>query len=81
VSRLRAYSEEIPKPLAPLGSIPILSHVIKYYVHHGHHDFLLCLGYKADVIKKYFMESQERVAVDIVQPGVERVTLATEVGT
>jgi glucose-1-phosphate cytidylyltransferase len=79
-TRLRAYSEDIPKPLVPLGSIPILSHVIKYYVHHGHSDFLLCLGYKADVIKKYFMESRERVAVDIVEPGVERVTLATEVG-
>lgn len=80
-TRLRDVSEEIPKPLVPLGSVPIVSHVMKYYAHHGHKDFLLCLGYKADVIKKYFMDRRERVAGDVVtEHGAERISFATESG-
>jgi len=80
-TRLRDFSEEIPKPLVPLGSVPILSHVMKYYAHHGYKDFVLCLGYKADVIKKYFMDRRERVAGDVViEHGAERISFATESG-
>lgn len=63
--RLRDFSEDIPKPLVPLGSVPIVMHVMKYYAHYGHRDFILCLGYKAEVIKRYFMNCPERL------PGVE----------
>ena len=56
--RLRDYSESIPKPMVPVGYRPIIWHLMRYYAHFGHKDFILCLGYKADVIKQYFLELQ-----------------------
>jgi len=53
--RLREYSESIPKPMVKIGYRPILWHIMKYYAHFGHKDFILCLGWKADVIKEYFL--------------------------
>lgn len=67
--RLREYSEAIPKPMVPLGYRPILWHVMKYYAHFGHTDFILCLGYKGDVIKRYFLEYDECVSNDFVLSG------------
>jgi glucose-1-phosphate cytidylyltransferase len=64
--RMREYSETIPKPMVPIGYRPILWHVMKYYANYGHKDFILCLGYKADVIKKYFLEYNECVTNDFV---------------
>ena len=64
--RMREYSEALPKPMAPIGYRPILWHVMKYYAHYGHKDFILCLGYKADVIKKYFLEYDECISNDFV---------------
>lgn len=64
--RLREYSEQIPKPMVPIGYRPILWHVMKYYAHFGHKDFLLCLGYKADVIKDYFLNYNECLSNDFV---------------
>jgi len=64
--RMREYSEAVPKPMVPIGYRPILWHVMKYYAHYGHKNFILCLGYKADVIKKYFLEYDECVTNDFV---------------
>ena len=64
--RLREYSESVPKPLVPIGYRPILWHVMKYYAHYGHHDFVLCLGYKADAIKRYFLEYDECLSNDFL---------------
>lgn len=64
--RMREYSEAVPKPMVPIGYRPVLWHVMKYYAHHGHKDFILCLGYKADLIKKYFLEYDECVTNDFV---------------
>ena len=63
---MREYSEALPKPMVPIGYRPILWHVMRYYAHYGHKDFILCLGYKADVIKKYFLEYDECVTNDFV---------------
>ena len=52
--RLREYKENVPKPLVPIGHIPILWHVMKYYAHFGHKDFILCVGYCADAIRESF---------------------------
>lgn len=60
--RMRESSEALPKPMVPIGPRPILWHVMKYYAHYGHKDFILCLGYKADVIKRYFLEYDECVS-------------------
>jgi glucose-1-phosphate cytidylyltransferase len=67
--RLREYSENIPKPMVPVGYRPILWHVMRYYAHFGHKEFILCLGYKGDSIKKYFMEYDETVSNDFVFSG------------
>jgi glucose-1-phosphate cytidylyltransferase len=63
-TRLRDYSDSIPKPLVHIGYRPILWHVMKYYAHYGHRDFILCLGYKADKIKDYFLNYKEYVSND-----------------
>ena len=67
--RMRDYAENIPKPMVTIGYRPILWHVMKYYAHFGHKDFILCLGYKADVIKNYFLNYDECVSNDFVMSG------------
>lgn len=64
--RLREYSDVVPKPMIPIGVRPILWHVMRYYAHFGHRDFILCLGYKADVIKDYFLRYSEAASNDFV---------------
>jgi glucose-1-phosphate cytidylyltransferase len=64
--RIREHSEKIPKPMVNIGYRPILWHVMKYYAHYGHKDFILCLGYKADVIKNYFLHYNECISNDFV---------------
>ncbi len=64
--RLRDYSEKVPKPMVPVGYRPILWHVMKYYAQYGHTDFILCLGYHADVIKRFFLNYEEAVSNDFV---------------
>ena len=54
-TRLREETEIRPKPMVPVGNRPILWHIMRTYSHHGFHRFILCLGYKADVIKSYFL--------------------------
>jgi glucose-1-phosphate cytidylyltransferase len=67
--RMREYSEAVPKPMVPIGYRPILWHVMKYYAHYGYKDFILCLGYKADVIKNYFRNYDECLSNDFVLSG------------
>jgi glucose-1-phosphate cytidylyltransferase len=67
--RLREHSESIPKPMVSIGYRPILWHVMKYYAHYGHRDFVLALGYKADVIKEYFLRYNEALSNDFVLSG------------
>lgn len=53
-TRLREETEFRPKPMAPVGGHPILWHILKIYAHHGHRDFILCLGHRGEIIKEYF---------------------------
>jgi glucose-1-phosphate cytidylyltransferase len=62
--RLRDYSENVPKPMISIGYRPILWHIMKYYAHFGHKEFILCLGYRADTIKDYFLQYSECVSND-----------------
>lgn len=64
--RLREYSESIPKPMVEIGYRPILWHIMKYYAHYGHRDFILCLGHRGDVIKNYFLNYNECISNDFV---------------
>ncbi len=58
-TRLREHSDTIPKPLVNLGPRPILWHLMRYYAHFGHKDFVLCLGYRGDLIRDYFLKYDE----------------------
>jgi glucose-1-phosphate cytidylyltransferase len=70
-SRLREHSGAIPKPLVPVGDRPILWHLMKYYAHFGHREFILCLGYRADLIREYFdAEDEDEWSVSLVDCGV-----------
>jgi glucose-1-phosphate cytidylyltransferase len=55
-TRLREETEIRPKPMVPVGNHPILWHIMRSYAHHGFRKFILCLGYKAEVIKSYFLD-------------------------
>ena len=57
--RMRDYSDQIPKPLVEIGPRPILWHLMKYYAHFGHNEFILCLGYGGQKIKDFFLEYNE----------------------
>jgi glucose-1-phosphate cytidylyltransferase len=63
-TRLRELTGEIPKPMVKVGYRPILWHLMKYYAHFGHKDFILCLGYKADAIKQFFLNYEEWISND-----------------
>lgn len=54
-TRIKDVSEDIPKPMIPIGSYPIIWHIMKYYSSFGHNEFIICLGYKGYVIKDYFL--------------------------
>ena len=64
--RMRDYSDSIPKPMVPIGNRPILWHVMRYYAHFGHKDFILCLGYRGDTIKNFFLTYNEALSNDFV---------------
>ena len=75
-TRLRDYDENIPKPMVTIGYRPIIWHIMKYYAHFGHNDFVLCLGHKADVIKRYFLDYDECLSNDFtLSEGGERIRL------
>lgn len=68
-SRLRDGGEGPPKPMTMIGHRPILWHVMRWYAHHGHRDFVLCLGYGARTIKEYFLGYEEAMSNDFVLSG------------
>lgn len=65
-TRLREHSDTIPKPLVCIGYRPIIWHLMRYYSHYGHNDFILCLGYRGDMIKDYFVNYAEWTSNDFV---------------
>lgn len=65
-TRLGEYSETIPKPMVDIGYRPLMWHLMRYYAHYGHKEFILCLGYKGDYIKKYFLDYNECLSNDFV---------------
>jgi len=63
-TRLREETEAKPKPMVEIGGMPILWHIMKTYAHYGFKDFILCLGYKGEVIRRFFYE-YEMIVNDI----------------
>jgi glucose-1-phosphate cytidylyltransferase len=68
-TRIREYSEAIPKPMIPIGHEPVLWHVMQYYSQYGHRDFVLCMGYKATVIKEFFLGYKPQIYADCIVSG------------
>ena len=67
--RIREEAQNLPKPMVQIGYRPILWHIMRYYAHFGHKDFVLCLGYRGDVIKRYFRDYDECISNDFVLTG------------
>jgi glucose-1-phosphate cytidylyltransferase len=65
-TRLKEYSQTIPKPMVEIGYRPIMWNLMRYYAHFGHKDFILCLGYRADLIKNYFLNYHECLSNNFV---------------
>ncbi|MDH3978270.1 MAG: sugar phosphate nucleotidyltransferase [Gammaproteobacteria bacterium] len=63
-TRLREFSDTIPKPLVNIGYRPIIWHLMKFYAHYGHNDFVLCQGYRGDMIKEYFLNYDPYKGID-----------------
>lgn len=64
--RMRADNQSLPKPMMPIGCRPVLWHVMRYYAHFGHTEFVLCLGYGAEAVKDYFLNYRETASNDFV---------------
>lgn len=77
-TRLREHSDTIPKPLVNIGYRPIVWHLMRYYAHFGHNEFILCLGYRGDLIREYFLNYNECMSNDFVlSAGAKKVELLT----
>jgi glucose-1-phosphate cytidylyltransferase len=79
--RLHPTTENVPKPLVLVGEKPLLWHLMKYYSYFGHKDFILCLGYKGDQIKKFFLNYDECLSNDFIlsQGGKKRQLLKSDI--
>src|ERR1700743_2683847 len=77
-TRLREHSDTIPKPLVNIGYRPILWHLMRYYAHFGHRDFILCLGYRGDLIREYFLNYTETMTNDFTLSDVGSTTPRVE---
>jgi len=64
--RMREASDRVPKPMIPVGDEPILLHIMKYYAHFGHTEFILCLGYQGEVIKSFLLDGEDEVLNGLV---------------
>ena len=75
-TRLREHSDTIPKSLVNIGYRPILWHLMRYYAHFGHKDFILCLGYRGDLIREFFLDYRPAMSTDFVlSDGGRRIQL------
>ena len=73
--RMRDGVTNAPKPMAMIGERPMLWHVMRYYAHFGHTDFVLCLGYGASYVKDFFLSYNETGSNDFVLDGTGQVEL------
>jgi glucose-1-phosphate cytidylyltransferase len=74
--RMRADNQSLPKPMMPVGTRPVLWHVMRYYAHFGHTEFILCLGYGAEAVKDYFLSYRETASNDFrLRKGGEEIEM------
>ena len=73
-TRLSEYTDSIPKPMVPIGNLPMIHHIINIYARFGHKEFYIALGYKGDVIKKYFQNKIQNLNINLVDTGSDTLT-------
>ena len=73
-TRIRDVADDIPKPMIPINGLPILWHIMKYYAHWGHKQFVLCLGHKGHVIKDFFLNYEALTCDFTIKLGAVRST-------
>jgi glucose-1-phosphate cytidylyltransferase len=69
-TRLGSITDEIPKPMVPIGDQPIIKHIMEIYAHYGYKDFIIALGYKKEVIEKHFENKDHGWNVTLVDTGL-----------
>jgi glucose-1-phosphate cytidylyltransferase len=80
--RMRSREDSAPKPMMPIGHRPVLWHVMRYYAHFGHREFILCLGYGGKTVKDYFLDYRETESNDFVlsEAGRKIELLGSDIG-
>ena len=73
-TRVSEYTRLIPKPMVPIGSKPILEHIIKYYMKFGFKEFIIASGYKHSIIENYFKNKKNFAKIKVINTGVETLT-------
>jgi len=73
-TRVSEYTRLIPKPMVPIGSKPILEHIIKYYMKFGFKEFIIASGYKHSIIENYFNNKKNFAKIKVINTGVETLT-------
>lgn len=73
-TRLSEYTNEIPKPMVPIGKKPMIEHIMNLYAFYGHKDFYLALGYKSQVIKSYFKNIKKDWKINLIDTGINTFT-------
>ena len=77
--RMRADNQSLPKPMMPIGSRPVLWHIMRYFAHFGHTEFILCLGHGAAAVKDYFLDYRETTSNDFVLKNGQVELLSTDI--
>jgi len=73
-ARISEYTRLMPKPMVPIGSKPILEHIIKYYMKFGFKEFIIASGYKYSIIKNYFKNKKNFAKIKVINTGVGTLT-------
>ena len=73
-TRLSEYTDTIPKPMVQIGDKPLLWHIMNYYAQYDHKNFYVALGYKGEIIKKYFSNTAEKWSINLIDTGEKTMT-------
>jgi len=73
-TRISEKTKKIPKPMIKVGGIPLLLHIINIYKSYGHNEFIICAGYKSNIIKNYFNKKKFKSKITVVNTGLNTGT-------
>ena len=74
-TRISEYTKTIPKPMIKINGVPLIEYIIKHYSSYGHNDFYIALGYKGNIIKKYFKKfKNNKFKINLIDTGLKTMT-------